>query len=174
MSAISKFPSHDLLELKPEKLVITGLRSCAAGYDFGDASCWEAAWQAYLSEVGPRCARCLMGELQFWIRSIRCNAERPLCYFPMGCRHLCHDECMALAALSAAQAGDDEAGRLAIRHLMDMASPEAMEDVWIAAQSFADALKQSGQLLYPVPASVIESIAAMQSRARNNVNRSLN
>jgi hypothetical protein len=165
MPATVKMPSHELLDLKPEKLVITGFRSCAAGYDFSDASCWEAAWQAFQGELGPRCARCLMGELQFWVRSIRLNTERPLRYFPLGCRHLCHDECMALSALSAAQSGDEEAGRLAIRHLMEGADAAAIEDVWLAAQSFAEALKQSGQVLYPVTCSVIQSIAAMQARS---------
>jgi hypothetical protein len=153
----------DLMDWRPERLVVTGFRSCMAGYDYRDVDCWEAAWQTYLGELGPRCAPQLIGALQFWVRSVRHHARRPLRYFPQYCRHLCHDECMALSALSAAQAGDGTAGELAIRHLTATDEARAIGEVWSAGRSFAAALLETSQSLYPVTASVVESIAKMQA-----------
>jgi hypothetical protein len=133
-----------------------------AGYDFCDVACWETAWQFYVGELGARPSRCLMGELPFWVRSIRKDPQRPLCYFPQGCRHLCYDECMALSVVSAAQSEDSVAGYLAIRHLTGLDDPDAIGDVWAATQGFAEALMQFSQPLYPVPSTVIESIAKKQ------------
>jgi hypothetical protein len=157
---------NDLLARQPERLVVTGFRCCMAGYDFGDSACWEAAWRSYVGELGSQSARSLMGELQFFVRCIRLNTARPLCYFPQGCRYLCHDECMALSALSAAQSGDCVAGCLAVRHLTGQHDPMSINEVWTAAQSFADALKAWGQPLYPVSAGVVESIAKMQQLSK--------
>ncbi|MGH6908533.1 MAG: hypothetical protein ACREDX_11815 [Aestuariivirga sp.] len=152
---------EDLLARQPERLVITGFRSCMAGYDFCDVACWEAAWQSYIGELGARRACCLMGELQYWVRNLRWQAQRAVSYFPQGCRHLCHDECMALSVVSAAQGNDTNAGCLAIQHLIGSSDRRIVDDVWTATRSFADALTQSDQPLYPVSATVVESIAKM-------------
>jgi hypothetical protein len=42
----------------------------------------------------------------------------------------------------------------------------SINEVWTAAQSFADALKAWGQPLYPVSAGVVESIAKMQQLSK--------
>jgi hypothetical protein len=73
---------------------------------------------------------------------------------------------MALSALSAAQSGDCVAGCLAVRHLTGQHDPMSINEVWTAAQSFADALKAWGQPLYPVSAGVVESIAKMQQLSK--------
>lgn len=171
MLSRSKECFGDLLARQPERLVITGYRGCMAGYDFCDVACWEAAWSTYIGEIGPPAARCLMGELQYWVRSIRLGAERSLCYFPQGCRHLCHDECMALSVLSAAQCGDAAAGCLAVRHLTGASDPRTIDRLWADSASFAQALKGSGQPLYPVTAAVVESIARMQLLASANMTK---
>ena len=42
-----------------------------AGYEFGDIECWETGWRFYVGEIGSGEARSLMGELQYWVRSVR-------------------------------------------------------------------------------------------------------
>jgi hypothetical protein len=51
-----------------------------AGYAYGDVDCWETAWRSYCGEVGTSDARRLMGELQFWVRTLRAESarDRPL------------------------------------------------------------------------------------------------
>jgi hypothetical protein len=163
MSAQRDSRFGDFLDRQPERLVVTGFRCCMAGYDFLDVACWEAAWQSYIRELGPQQARLLMGELQYWVRTLRLQAQREVTYFPQGCRNLCHDECMALSAVSAAQSRDAAAGCLAIRHLLSITDAAMLEDVWSATLSFATALANTGQPLYPVTIPVVESIARMQS-----------
>ena len=132
-----------------------------AGYDYGDVNCWETAWQLYIAELGEKSACSLIGELQFWVRILRQNTERTLYYFPKDCRHLCHDECMALSAISAAQAADTAAGHLAIQYLLGSNNPDTIESVWNAAKEFASALRQRCPPLLPVSQKVVESISTM-------------
>jgi hypothetical protein len=163
----------DLLERRPEKLAVMGFRCCMAGYDFCDAACWEAAWLSYIGEVGQAEAPSLMGELQYWIRSLRRNSRRPLTYYPQGCRYLCFDECMALAALSAAQSKDELAGMLAVQHLTGLFDSSSLAESFDAAKGFAGALLKSGQPLYPVNSAVVESIAKMRL-TQHSLTRTIN
>lgn len=156
------------LERQPERLVITGFRCCMAGYDFLDVDCWETAWRFYITEVGSDRARALMGELQYWVRAIRRQSQSGSTYYPQACRHLCRDECMALSAISAAQKQDVLAGCLATRYLIGTHDASAIEDVWCASQSFAGALLHSGQPLYPVSVSVVESIEQIHTLAASS------
>jgi hypothetical protein len=106
-----------------------------------------------------------MGELQFWVRTLRQQTARSFSYFPQGCRHLCHDECMALSALAAAQSKDLPAGELALRQLLGNDSVRDLAHAWVATESFARALAGAGQPLYPVTVAVIQSIVRMQSES---------
>lgn len=151
-----------LLDRKPERLVVTGLRCCMAGYNFGDIDCWETAWRSYAMELGTDDARRLMGELQFWVRTLRAQSARPLSVFPHGCGHVCRDECMALSLIAALQDHDQPAALLAARHLSGAAG-EAPLALAAAGQGYADALIAAGQKLLSVPAHVIHSIAAFGS-----------
>ena len=155
----------DFLSRQPERLVITGFRCCMAGYDFLDVACWETGWQCYIGEVGPEQARALMGEAQSGVRTIRYSSQKSVSYYPQGCRQLCHDECMALSAISAAQGSDAVAGRMATRHLIGSNDGGSIDGVWTATQGFAQALVHSGQPLYPVTAAVVQSIGNMQALA---------
>ncbi|MBK1871166.1 hypothetical protein [Taklimakanibacter albus] len=152
-----------LLDRKPERLVVTGLRCCMAGYAYGDIECWETAWRSYSMELGTDDARKLMGELQYWVRTLRAHSTRPLSVFPHGCGHVCRDECMALSLIAALQDHDQPAALLAARHLSGAHEGDAPLELAAAGRSYADALIAAGQKLLSVPASVIHSIAAFGS-----------
>lgn len=152
----------DLLSRRPERLVVTGFRNTMAACELGDLHCWEAVWQLYITELGSGHARQMMGELQYWTRSVRCHAERPLSYYPQCCRALCHDECMALSIIAAAQADDEATRLLAARYLTGQCCPAQLAEVWHAALPFAAALGQAGQYVYPVTGDVVKSIFRMQ------------
>lgn len=156
--------TRDLLTRKPERLVVSGFRNIMAAYELADASCWEAVWQHYIDELGAHAARRLVGELQFWARSIRIHTERPLTFFPQCCRHLCHDECMALSIVSASQARDHETGLLAARYLTGSSDISRIQAVWHATIPFGDALSETDQPMYPVTCEVVRSIFAMQQQ----------
>lgn len=155
----------DLLSRRPERLVVTGFRNIMAACELGDVNCWEAVWQHYIAELGPAPARRTVGELQYWARSVRRHSERPLSYYPQCCRHLCHDECMALSIIAAAQAHDETTGHLAARYLTGQNQPERLADVWSASLPFAEALVEAGQQMIPVTRDVVESIFLMQQKA---------
>ncbi|MBL8791072.1 MAG: hypothetical protein JNM45_11265 [Rhizobiales bacterium] len=155
----------DIFALTPERLVIQGFRNVMAAHDLSDSACWEQAWTAYIDSLGSGPARRLMGELQFWTRAIRTHSQKPMRYFPCSCRHICHDECMAVSAVAAAQAGDRACTDLAGLHLLGTADEAALTELWLASSHFAAALKMERLELYPVTASVITSINAMEERA---------
>ena len=146
-------PTRDLLARRPERLVVSGFRNIMAAYDLGDASCWDAVWDQFIAELGAPWARRLVGELQYWTRCVRITAERPLAFFPQCCLQLCHDECMALSLVAAAQAGDEHTGLLAIQHLTGCNDTCRMQDAWFATLPFATALKCANQIMYPVNAA---------------------
>lgn len=156
----------DLLARPPERLVILGFRNLMAACELGDVACWEAVWQHYIAELGPKGARQMLGELQYWARALRRHAERPLAFYPACCRFLCHDECMALSLVAAAQAGDRLTGSLAARHISGQSDPEALAEMWEATLPFAEALGDAGQDMYPVSAEVVESIVRLQQAGR--------
>jgi hypothetical protein len=156
----------DLLARPPERLVIMGFRNLMAACELGDVACWEAVWQHYIAELGAPGARQMLGELQYWARALRRHAGRPLTFYPQCCRFLCHDECMALSLVAAAQAGDEATGVLAARHLTGQTDPAPLAEVWAATLPFAQALGRAGQDMYPVTANVVESIVRMQQAGR--------
>lgn len=170
-----KCPARELLARQPERLVIAGYRNMMAAYDLADANCWEAVWSQFIAELGAPSARRTVGELQYWARSIRANAVRPLSFFPNCCLQLCHDECMALSMIAAGQASDEEAGLMAATFVTGSTDGSRLQDVWQAAAHLAAALRAADQLLYPVPCAVIRSIHLMQqARQTPFINRTLN
>jgi hypothetical protein len=156
-------PSADYLKRVPERLVIAGFRNILAGYALSDVACWEALWQTLIRELGTSSARRLMGEKLFWVRCLGNTTLRPLNYLPPCCNRLCHDECMALALIAAAQDSDHYTGKLAARYLLDREPDEAIEEVWQASLNVAHAMSDLGQLMYPVTADVVTSIATLHA-----------
>jgi len=148
-----------LLDYKPERLVVSGFRCCMAGYEFGDIECWETGWRYYVGEIGSGEARSLMGELQFWVRSVRGETRRRIACFPHGCQNVCHDECMALSMVSGMQDGRRDLAEFAASYLLGTSTETAPMRVSDAAAGYATALKNLGLKLLPVPEDVIRSIA---------------
>jgi hypothetical protein len=155
---------HDIFSLTPERMVIYGFRNAMAAHDLNHAAYLDRAWCDYIDALGANPARRLMGELQYWTRTIRCHASRSMHYFACRCRHICHDECMAVAMISAAQRNDRQCTELAASHLLCSAEREKLTDVWIASGHFGAALLLERLELFPVTAEVITSIAAMEEQ----------
>ncbi|CAN5338485.1 hypothetical protein BH10PSE7_BH10PSE7_16730 [soil metagenome] len=153
------FCPRPLLDRKPERLVVTGLRCCLAGYDFGDIECWETAWRSYRDELGTVHARQLIGELQFWVRTIRAEAVRPLTVYPYGCTHVCRDECMALSLIAALQDRDTSTAFMAAYYLSGGAARDAAVELVASGEAFAALLFTAGQKLLSVPPGVVLAIA---------------
>ncbi len=162
MNARMKFDHcpQDLLDRPAESLVVRGFRCWMAGYEFGDIDCWETAWREYSDVLGPRDARAVLSDLQFWIRTLREVSARPVSCFPHCCRHLCHDECMVLSLVSAHQRQDLGAARAAAHHLSGLHNGRELAALIDASGDFACALADAGQHLIPVNIAVVESIAA--------------
>lgn len=146
-------------EQSTEDLLLLGYRSLMAAYEFSDMSCWELVWQAYIAEFGENDARRLVGELQYWGRSIRQRAGRSLNYFPSSCQRMSDDEAAALALVSAAQGADVETGRLAAQLLAGCEDREAIQALWQASRCLGCALKDTGRIMCPVPSCSLLEMA---------------
>lgn len=166
MTATAESALQSPFQRRAERLTVIGFRCCMAGYDYADADCWEAAWDHCLAELGADQACPVMGQLQYWVRSIRRMSQRALRYYPQNCQHLCHDECMALAALACAQHRDRCTGMIALQHLIPDREDDQFGDVWRATEGFAATLAAFGLPLAAVPKPVVEQIAGMGCAAR--------
>jgi hypothetical protein len=153
-----KKPSRDLLARPAERLVISGYRNMMAAYELGDGACWEEIWHSFTHELGSRAARRTVGEVQYWVRTLRANSERPLAFFPNRSLQLCEDECIALSLVAAAQTGDCEAGCLAAGMLIGTEEALRVNDVWQASSHLATALHCSGQVMHACPRTVIRML----------------
>jgi hypothetical protein len=151
---------RQFFDYKPERLVVSGFRCCMAAYEFGDPACWETAWRDQIEEIGASSARALMGELQFWVRTIRANSNRDIQLFPYGCRHVCADECMALSLVAAMQCQHEASANLAATCLLGNAAKEKLAQTCAAARSYGAALHAHGLRLIPVSPLMVQSIAA--------------
>lgn len=85
----------------PEQLVLTGFRFWYAGYETGDISCWEFAWNELAKSLGPARAKLIVSELASWVRVQRTCACRKLAIYPHPCRYVGDDEACALSLLGA-------------------------------------------------------------------------
>jgi hypothetical protein len=154
-----KKPSRELLAHPAERLVISGYRNMMAAYELGDGACWEEIWRSFTHELGSRSARRTVGEVQYWVRTLRANSERPLAFFPNRSLHLCKDECIALSLVAAAQGGDYEAGCCVAGMLIGTEDALRINDVWQASSHLAAALHCSGQVMHACPRAVIRMLS---------------
>lgn len=145
-----------LLDRVPERLVLEGFRRWMAGYTTGDLTHWEEAWNLHAAQLGPRDARPVVDQLARFVRCVRNWSVAPISCFPGGCRHICRQECFALAIVAASQNRDLESLSAAMRHLLD---PDGHEDAMLPALSYAEAMRERDLMLMPVPAHVVEEIA---------------
>ena len=107
--------------------------------------------------------RVLVDQLARFVRSVRDWSICPIACFPCGCRHICRQECFALAMVAASQRRDLDCLAAAMRHLLD---PEGHDEAMLPALAYAEAMRDSDLMLMPVPRSVIDEIAGRPSHER--------
>ena len=127
-------------------LVRYGLRGWMLGAQSADLRFWEAVWNRYCGLMGPVQARCVVTELEGWTRKIDQTACRKIHVECLNCDGHTNDEQLAVSIIAAAQHGTCPAMRACAFALLDNANVDPMLD---HAQSFAEALKQSDQVLAP-------------------------
>lgn len=96
----------NLLDHRAERLLVTGYRCIAAGYEFCDIDCWEAAWSIYSNELDVLNARRTLGEVQYMVRTMRAMQAPALSLFPQSCSRISHDESKILNLVACAQQQD--------------------------------------------------------------------
>jgi hypothetical protein len=152
-----------LFDRLPERLVVEGFRRWMAGYASGDLGHWEEAWNLYAGSLGPRDARVLVDRLARFVRAVRDWSICPIACFPGGCRHICRQECFALAIVAASQNQDLDCLASAMNHLLDA---DGHEEAMLPALAYAEAMRDSELMLMPVPRAVIEEIAGRPAHER--------
>ena len=155
--------SVPLFDRLPERLVLEGFRRWIAGYASGDLGHWEEVWNLYAQSLGTSDARCLVDRLARFVRAVRDWSICPIACFPGGCRHICRQECFALAIVAATQNQDLDSLAAAMRHLLD---PEGHEETMLPALAFAEAMRESDLMLMPVPRNVVDEIAGRPAHER--------
>jgi len=141
-------PATSLLGARtPERLVGVGFRCWLTGYQTGDISCWEAAWQIYERELGSHAAEPALNELSAWVRAIRDHSKRNIELYPAGCAGFCRDEATAIAMIAACQHSVCPAMQACAATLI---GNREVDEVVRGAESFAGTLKSLDQVLEPV------------------------
>jgi hypothetical protein len=130
----------------PERLVGVGFRCWLQGFQTSDIGCWEVAWQEVSRAVGARAAKPLMTELACWVRAVQDSAERRIEVYPAQCRRFCRDECLAISMVAACQHSTCPAFRACAVALLGC---DEVEEAIEGAESFAQSLKDAGQVLSP-------------------------
>jgi len=149
--------STSLRELAgPERLAGLGFRCWLAGYQNGQITCWEDAWNLYARELGPESARSAIRDLSCWVRSVCSHAHRPIRICPAGCDRFAHDECLAVSMIAAAQ--HDCPAMKACAYALLGAQP--LDDVIASASRFAACLRDNRMLLGPGP--IVDPLAMAQ------------
>lgn len=154
-------PSRELLANPAERLVISGYRNMMAALELGDGACWEEIWRCFTDELGAPDARRTVGEVQYWVRTLRASSARPLAFYPHRSLHLCEDECIALSLIAAAQADDADTGCRAAGLLTGTDDYPRIRDVWQASGHLAQALTCSGQVMHACPRAVIARLSGV-------------
>jgi hypothetical protein len=162
-TATRDLPPGDGEVTGPQRLVGLGFRYWLTGIRLGDISCWERAWCAYSSAMGPAAARSAVTGLSCWVRAISHNAQRPLMTSPVGCERFCGDECTAIAMIAACQHNACPAMRACAFSLLGCSM---IDEVVQGAESFAAAMRDVDQVL---PASFIQDASLLAMAPASNL-----
>ena len=95
--------------------------------------------EPHAASLGPRDARGIVDRLAQFVGIVRDWSVCPIACFPGGCRHICRQECFALAMVAASQNQDLDCLAAAMRHLLD---PEGHEEAMLPALAYAEAMKE--------------------------------
>lgn len=151
------------LERRPESLVVGGYRrivDCAlAGDTPGGRQAADALQQLHRNCLGPAESRIVVDGLTTFVATLSRCATCPLRAFPSDSRHLCRDECLILALISALQHGDDSAGR---QTACALTCPARVAETLAASGDYAMRMKMFGQVLLPVPENAISTLLQPQ------------
>lgn len=151
------------LDRLPERLVVDGYRYWMAGYETGGIRPWELAWTLYVNELGPRDGGAALSALAQWIQALRTSSLEPRQFFPFQCRRLCRDECLAVSLIAAIQNGEVPCVDFCLDQIAQTGTRKEVRD---AADGLAASLCDFGQVLMPVPLTVVEDIAARPKRGQ--------
>lgn len=132
--------------LGPERLVGLGFRYWLTGFRTGDISCWEKAWSAYSSALGPTFAKDAITDLSCWVRAISRHARRDLETANVDCDRFCRDECVAIAMIAACQHNACPAMRACAFSLLGCSM---IDEVVHGAETFATTMREAEQVLRP-------------------------
>jgi hypothetical protein len=145
--------SEPRLTTRGDSLFMLAYRCWHAGFDYGDAECWQYAWTALSNALGPREARPVLGAIEDFVRTLRAVARRRLDYYPPPCCRMSDSEQRVIDLIAALQAGapgaedliedlcgalTEDAGRLVLAHGSTLAS--RLRDVGITMQPQGAAL----------------------------------
>lgn len=150
--------TSSLFDYKPERLALTGYRCAMAGYDHGDASCWDELWSNYVNDGGLAFACNAVGSLLYFVRTIRAAVPDGNHYYPRNCQRVCRQECLVLSLLAAQQHRLHREAAYALQQLLPGDTLEQAGQVVDAATRFAHCLAEEHLLLLPVPLIIIQSI----------------
>lgn len=130
----------------PERLVGLGFRYWLTGFRTGDISCWERAWAAYATALGPCAAKSAVKDLSSWVRAIDAHAERKPETAAVDCDRFCRDECIAISMIAASQHEVCPAMRACAFALLGCSM---IDKVVEGAESFAATMRGADQVLSP-------------------------
>lgn len=135
------------IDLDPaERLVGLGFRLWMNGFRTGDIGCWERAWKAYSSSLGPACAKGAVTDLACWVKAISRHARRDLETRSIDCETFCRDECVAIAMIAACQHEACPAMRACAFSLLGCSM---IDEVVRGAETFAATMRGADQVLRP-------------------------
>ena len=156
-----------LLERRPERLFVSGLRCILTGYQFADIECWETAWRIYADELGIVTARKLLAEVQFFARTVQTCAAPPLSVFPYGCRRLSHDESKALNLTVCLQHDDRAAAEAAAAMLVADAGHNGsqIDALLQAGRVAADAFTSEAMFFVPLGRDTLDRLTGHSNTA---------
>lgn len=151
MKLLSRAEQGSTLDLDPaERLVGLGFRLWLNGFRTGDITCWERAWTAYSSSLGPGSAKGAVTDLACWVKAISRHARRDLETRPVDCDSFCRDECVAIAMIAACQHNACPAMRACAFSLLGCSM---IDEVVRGAETFAATMRGADQVLRPSFAS---------------------
>lgn len=96
------------LTTRGDSLVILAYRCWQAGFDYGDAECWQYAWVTLSNEFGTCRARPILRAIEDLVRGIRQVSRRTADYYPPPCCRASDSEWAILELLAALQAGESQ------------------------------------------------------------------
>lgn len=140
-------PSARVLQMhraEPERLVGVGFRCWLAGFQTGDITAWETAFNEFSRCLGREQAKEVVMDLAKFVRAVQASAKRSIEVEPSGCPGFCRDECLAISIVAACQHGTRSALCTAAAALV---GSEDIGDTLIGAQKFASSLMKADKML---------------------------